>query len=214
MTKTQTYSNYKLVIGGLLAIIVIYIIGNYAGNKISDHSEEIIGRAIGQRNTPDNLIKKEWLRVVYGGNFSIKTPVSLTNSNIAIPNNIKDYIDTLNVFEIRLKNGLEFAITLIKYKPAIGEIDLQGASNIILENLKKSYDLTNLKYTYDSIFVDNTEGQLLKGTFKEEIINYKFVNASFVSGLNLWQVMLIYSADDKNGQKLADRVISSIKIQS
>jgi|GEM_PF-3156324 len=202
----------KFVIIFFIGLIVIYLIGNYMGSSLSKHTGEVLERAINLRNTPDTVLNKDWVRTEYGNSISVESPFQLIEKNIEISGTENFLLNKLNVFENKLKNGLQISLSISEYKPEAGVLDLTDASENVITNFKKAYDLTDLKYSNDSLRNYNHLAIKTNGTFQEEIINYSFEILTVKDDLKMWQMIIVYSTEDRNGRLLAKRIFNSIRI--
>ena len=182
------------------------------GSSLSKHTGEVLERAINLRNTPDTVLNKDWVRTEYGNSISVESPFQLIEKNIEISGTENFLLNKLNVFENKLKNGLQISLSISEYKPEAGVLDLTDASENVITNFKKAYDLTDLKYSNDSLRNYNHLAIKTNGTFQEEIINYSFEILTVKDDLKMWQMIIVYSTEDRNGRLLAKRIFNSIRI--
>lgn len=214
MAINEKKQGKKFVILFFIGLIVIYLIGNYMGNSISEHTDEVLERATNLRNTPDSVLNQKWMKNNYGNSISLESPFVLIEKNIELSGTEDFLLNKLNVFEKRLKNGLQISLSISEYKPEAGVLNLIDASENVITNFKKSYDLTDLKYSNDSLKIHNFSSLKTQGNFQEEIINYSFDILTIKDDLKMWQLILVYSTKDKNGKILSEKIINSIMFDS
>ncbi len=131
-----------------------------------------------------------------------------------VPDNVKQLIDDMEVYDYMSAKGFKIMINSIKYNPVIVSANLQGAADGSINEVKMQKGVTDFTYTEDYIYKGDIPGFIQKGTFKHNGTKIEFINAGFASGLYVWHVWVGYQADDETGRIAAKRVIESIEIHT
>lgn len=209
-TKPKSKSKSKSLkywIGFTIAFIFFTVIGKIAS--------ESVGRFFKSEKTSEKVLEQEWIKETYGDyRLTVETPVKLTKGDLPVPDNIKQMIEKMDIYEYMSAKGFKLMINCVKYKPIVGAISLSGAANGSINEAKMQPGVTDFNYTAGSMNKGNIPGFIQKGTYKQSGIGVEFINTGFAEGLNLWQVMVIYQVDDLIGRKASDRVIQSIDIKT
>lgn len=193
---------------GILAIALLFVVGHYAVKAANTYLHSLMNGGL-----PASILTQHWSRETYGNyGLSIETPVKLNRGNLPLPANIRDVIEYMDVFDYQSVKGFKIMLSCIRYKPVVDSISLQGAANGSVNEARLQPGVTDFNYTEQPYHTGDVPGFLQKGTFRMNEQGIEFQNAGFVKGLNLWQVWIGYPSDDEVGKKMADRIISSIKI--
>lgn len=192
-------------IGFALAFALFYFVGQFGG--------EYIQKLFNYENTSEEVLDQDWIKATYGGfGLSVETPFRMTKSDLSIPDNVRQMIDVMDVYDYMSEKGFKVLINSIKYNPAVGSINLQGAADGSVNEMKKQEGVTNFDYSEEQIFIEKIPGFKQSGTYKQNGIGIEFINTGFSEGLILWQVMVAYQSQDDVGRIAAKRVIESIEI--
>ncbi len=195
----------KYWIGFSVAFAVFYAIGQFGGEAIVKYFKSDM--------TSNEILSIEWTKATYGDyGLTVETPFKLTKETMQIPENVREFIEQIDVYASNEDEGFKVMLNSIKYFPVVGQADLQGAANGSINEMSMQKDVTDFAYTEEYIYLDDFPGFVQNGTFKHNGVEIAFINAGFAKGLNLWQVMVSYWGDDEIGRKAAKRVIDSIAI--
>ncbi len=197
-------------IGYAVAIVVatsiFYAIGNFGGEQIVKFFQS--------EKTSKEVLGQKWIRESYGSfGLTVETPVKLTKGTLSFPDNVKQLIDQYDIYNYMSSKGFKVMINSIKYKPIAEQLNLQGAADGAINEVKMQKGVTDLDYTEESIFKKDIPGIIQKGTFKQDGIGIEFINAIFSKEMVLWQVLVAYQTDDEVGKIASKRVIESIEIK-
>lgn len=195
----------KYWIGFLVAFTIFTAIGQLGGEEVAEF--------FNSEKTSKEVLTQEWVKDTYGGfGLTVETPVKMTKGDVPIPDNAREVIDQMDVYNYISNKGFKVIINSIKFNQAIGETNLEGAANGSINEMKMQKGLTDFNYTEDYIYKDNIPGFIQKGTYNLSGIGIEFINTGFFRGLIMWQVMVIYQANDEVGKIAAKRVIESVEI--
>jgi hypothetical protein len=195
----------KYWIGFSVTFAIFYAIGQFGG--------EAIGRFFKSEKTSVEVLDQKWIKETYGSfGLTVETPVKMTKGNLPVPDNVKQFVEKMDVYNYMSAKGFKVMINSIKYYPSVGQVNLQGAADGSVNEMKMQKGVTDFDYTEEFILKNDIPGFIQNGTFKQNGIGVEFINAGFSKGLILWQVMVIYQADDEVGRIASKRVIESIEI--
>ena len=130
-----------------------------------------------------------------------------------IPENIRQVIDKMDVYEYNSVKGFKILINSIKYDPVIGTANLEGAATGSINEMKLQKGVTDLNYSEEAVTRNEIPGFIQKGSYKFNGAGVEFINTGFSKGLIFWQVHVSYRMDDEVGRTAAKRVIDSIELK-
>ncbi|MDA3911772.1 MAG: hypothetical protein PF448_10490 [Bacteroidales bacterium] len=205
--KKSKSRGLKYWLGFAAAFALFYAIGHFGG-------EEIV-MFFKSEKTSKEVLEQKWIKKTYGNyGLTVETPSKMTKGNLPIPDNVKQVIDQMDVYNYKSEKGFKVLINSIKYNPSIGQTNLQGAANGSIKEMKMQKGVTEFDYTEDYISKNKIPGFIQKGKYNLNDIEIKFINTGFSKGLIIWQVMVAYQANDEIGQVAANRVIDSIELNA
>jgi hypothetical protein len=198
---------WKYLAAFAIAFAIFYAIGELAGEAIVDFFRS--------SGTSKEILNKEWTRETYGEyGLTVETPEKLTRSELPIPDRVKQVLDKMDTYSYSRTEGFAIMINCVRYKPEIGAVNLQGAANGSIAEMKTQSGVTNFTYTEDPFTKNDLPGFIQKGSYNKDGTGVEFINTGFANGLVLFQVMVAYQPEDKNGKLAAERVIESIEIDN
>lgn len=196
----------KYWIGFAVAFAIFYAIGQFGG--------EAIVKFIKSGKTAKEVLDQKWIKETYGDfGLTVETPIQLIKSDLALPENVRQLIDKMDVFEYSSAKGFKILINSIQYNSVIGAVNLEGAATGSINEMKLQKGVTDLNYSEEVIFKNELPGFIQKGTYKFNGVDVGFINTGFSKGLVLWQVMVAYQMDDEVGRTASKKVIDSIEIK-
>lgn len=190
-------------VGFVVVFGVFYVIGNYSG--FSFRSDE----------TPKKVLTQEWVHGAYGEPvMMVDTPEKLTRGDLPLPENLRKLIQRMDSYSATKNNGFGIFINCITYTPEVGTLDLQGAANGSINEIRAKAGVTDLSYTEKAVTYGDIPGFLQNVSCKMDGKDCEFINVGYASGFSLWQVVVGYLKEDEVGRSVALRVIESIKIKN
>ena len=163
-------------------------------------------------SSPGSVIEGEWSRKDVGNmGMSIETPFELKQTKLVLPPGSESYIEDMESHTYSQGATIIVLVNSIRYTPGINP-DLQGAAEGSIAELQKQPGIKNLTYTQDDIDRNNITGFLQTGEFHAGI-RFQFLNAGFIRGNVLYQVLIQYSGDDEKTSLIAHKIIDSVKIR-
>ena len=167
------------------------------------------------KKTDEKVLSEQWVKKTYGTyQLTLETPWELKSSTPPpLPENIKRMLEKMETFETSNNDQFKVGVILAKYNPAeIGELNMQGAADGAVNEVKGMQGVTNFVYSEDSYSVSNLPGFIQRGTYTQNGYHIAFINIGIVKDLNYWQVMVLSRRDDKVAEQAAERIIQSIQI--
>jgi hypothetical protein len=203
--KSKSIKGLKYWVSFAVLFAIFYAIGQFGG--------ESIVRFFKSQKTSKEVLTQKWIKETYGDfGLTVETPVKLTKSDLPIPPDLRQLIDKMDTYSCMTTKGFKIMINSVKYNPAVGSTNLQGAANGYMNEVKMQKGVTDFNYTEEYITKGDIPGFLQKGTFKKDGMSLEFINAGFASGLILWQVFVGFQTDDEVGRIASKKVIESIEI--
>jgi hypothetical protein len=191
------------IVGFVLFILTASIVGKVFGPKFFDSINP----------NSNTIMDQKWITEHYGQDgLIVETPFKLNTVELPYSEEVKAFMENHFGYSIQTKNLL-ITICSIKYKPVIGEANLQGAANGSIAEMKMQPGVSDFEYSEDSTKINDIRGIKLTGTFILKNIKYSFVNVIYSKGLNLYQAMVGFPSEEKVGEKIAERLINSIRIE-
>ncbi len=180
---------------------------------LSQFGGEYIQALFNYEKTSQEVLDQQWTRQSYGEfGLSMETPVKMTERDLPIPDQVRQMIDVMDVYEYASEEGFKVIITSIQYDQSIGSMSLQGAANGSIAEMQKQPGVSNFDFSEKQVFKGDIPGYEQTGSYKIEGITVEFINTGFTTGLIYWQVMVAYQSIDDVGKVAANRVIESIEI--
>lgn len=163
--------------------------------------------------TSENIFEKKWDIETYGNfGLTLETPYPMTETKVTVPANVKDVIESIETFAYDKKRGFKVTASSVQFKPVVRAVNIQGAANRSVAEIKRQDGVTDLNYTEDIVMISKIKGIKQKGSYKKNHIPFEFITVVLGDGLHLWQVTIIYNQTDMTGKKAAERVIKSLEI--
>ena len=204
--KTRPKS-LKYWIGFTVAFAIMYAVGQFGG--------EAIVRFIKSHITTKEIQNQEWIKESYGDfGLSVETPVKLTRSDLPLPEIVRHLIQKMDFYSYQSTSGFTIAINSTRYSPELGSVDLQGAADGAVNEMKMQMGVTDFRHTDDPFSRSDIPGIIQKGSFKKDGIEIQFINTVFSVGPVLYQIMTAYQTNDETARRAAGRVIESIEIDN
>lgn len=203
--KNSRPKGLKYWIGFAVAFAIVYAIGSFGG--------EAIVKFFNSEKTAKEVLENEWITDTYGElGLTVTTPIKMTKSDLPIPDNVRQVIEQMDIYDHMSEKGFKIMISSVKYNSSIGQINLQGAADGSISEMKLEKGVSDFNYTEENVQHKNISGFKQKGTYNQNGIVVEFINMGFSKGLIFWQVFVAYQIDDEVGRIAAKRVIDSIVI--
>jgi hypothetical protein len=190
----------------ILVIGVAAVAGGYFGKRV------VYGMIFPKLNKAS--LYKSWETAVIGRQaLEISTPMHLgVNDKELIPE-IAQLVEYAKSYRNRGDDGMQIEVNMYSYRPNISN-DLEIAGVAAADEMKKSGEISDLKYTSNPVMQSGVDALLQQGTFTfKNAIRLSFCNLLLVSGQHRWQIAIRYREDDTTASLAAQRIIKSIRIK-
>ncbi len=205
--KKTKHKSMKYWIGFVISFAVFYAIGQFGGQSIV--------RFFNFDKTPENIMQKDWVYKSYGDlGLSLETPTVLKKGTLALPEEIQQLIEHMDVYDNMSQKGFKVTANSIKYSDKIGQANLEGAAEGSVNEMKIQKGVTDFNYEQFRVNLDIIPGIIQSGTYKHKGEAVEFTNAIFSKGTTTWQVLVLWKEDDIFGRQAGKRIIDSIKINA
>jgi flagellar basal body-associated protein FliL len=209
-TKKKSKKKRNLII--FIIVFIIFFIGAYfIGSKVMS----FISKYADTTKT-EQLLNDRWVKKTYGNPpLTIETPLILKAQEIPnIPPEVKKLVDNMEGFQYKsLVNGLEINIATNLYVPNL-QANLKGAVDGAVAELQKQPTISNFKHQTEAFNKLNVTGGRIFGTFDENNIKKKFEAIILVEDNKMWLVSTSHILNDESAEKIVERIINSIKIDT
>ncbi|GAA3942207.1 hypothetical protein GO495_08570 [Chitinophaga oryziterrae] len=190
----------------ILVIGVAAVAGGYFGKRV------VYGMIFPKLNKAS--LYKSWETAVIGRQaLEISTPMHLgVNDKPLIPE-IAQLVEYAKSYRNRGDDGMQIEVNMYSYRPNISN-DLEVAGVAAADEMKKSGEISDLKYTSNPVMQSGVDALLQQGTFAfKNAIRLSFCNLLLVSGQHRWEITIRYREDDTTASLAAQRIIKSIRIK-
>lgn len=206
-SKSKMPRGLKYWVGFTIVFAIFYALGNYGGDSIV--------RYFRSEKTADEILHQKWVRETYGDyGLSVESPVKLTKGDLPVPENIKQFISKMEVYDYTSEKGFKILVNSIEYKPEIGSTSLEGAANGSVNEVKSQKGVTDFEYTEEAAVKSDIPGFIQKGSYNQNGVEIEFINAGYATQFHIWQVLVMFGKNDQTGRIAAERVIESINFES
>lgn len=202
-----------LIIWVVAAAVAVPCIGYFAYSRVSPKSEFSLANS--DRSAliaPDS----KWLKATYGVyGLSVETPKKIEPGSLNLPDDVKKYIDRMDIFQSDSANGLNIQIVSAKYAAIVGQGNLQGAANGAAAKMQAIDGVSDFISSDEHVITkDSIPGIIQSGKYKYGgATDFEFIDAMYLKGLLYWQVVVVYMSKDDASRQIAKRVVNSIKIE-
>ena len=160
------------------------------------------------------LLDKEWVTAAYGKPaLLLSTPRKLRPTFLEGegPQNMTQYVRDARSYTFSQGTDLSILVNVVEYRPGINT-NLQGAVEGAIYTLGQQPGVNNLTHTSEGIQIDGFKGQRIQGQYQMKEKEFAFANVLLADSSHLWQVTVIYPAEDESGAAITDRIVASVRI--
>ena len=189
-------------IGGILVMLMILLL--IKGMK--DSYDELYGDG----DTP--VLEQQWYAGTYAGGASLATPKamkSVGNVMNKLPEEVRPLVKEMQTFSYK-GNGLEFMYLYTEYTPEVGQVDLEGAVNGGLNQLKNQPGVFDLKNDIAYVEEGGLSGVVMQGTYVQRGTEYEFKITLYTTGLKLYQFISSNKKGDDTARGVVRRIYDSL----
>lgn len=157
---------------------------------------------------------KSWETVVIGRQaIEISTPMHLGVNDKPLESETAQLVEYAKSYRNRGDDGMEVQVNMCSYRPNISN-DLDAAGDATADEMKKSAEISDLKYTSTPAMQGGINALIQQGSFAyNNAIRLSFCNMLLVSGQHRWQIAIRYREDDTIAAEAAQRIIKSVSIK-
>ena len=191
-------------IGGILVILMVALVINGMKNSYDE--------LYGDNDTP--VLEQQWYTGTYAGGVSLATPKAMKSAGSMInklPEEVRPLIKEMQTFSYK-GNGLEFMYLYTEYTPEVGQVDLAGAANGGLNQLKSQPGVFDLKNDIAYVEEGDLSGVVMQGTYVQRGTEYEFKITLYTTGLKLYQFISSNKKGDDTARGVVRRIYDSLKI--
>ncbi|HTB08151.1 MAG TPA: hypothetical protein VK806_14470 [Bacteroidia bacterium] len=210
--KRKTGMPKWLIIWIVVASVALLGIGNYAYRFFS--SKPVMD-ALNAGKLP-YATTTDWTKATYGVyGLSVETPKKVLPGSLNLPDDVKKYIDRMDIFQSDSANGLNIQIVSAKYAAIVGQGNLQGAANGAAAKMQAIDGVSDFISSDEHVITkDSIPGIIQSGKYKYGgATDFEFIDAMYLKGLLYWQVVVVYMSKDDASRQIAKRVVNSIEIE-
>ncbi|MEQ6122676.1 hypothetical protein AAON49_00580 [Pseudotenacibaculum sp. MALMAid0570] len=160
------------------------------------------------------LAEGKWMTKTYGlPSITIETPVELKKEpDPELPEEVKNSIVSMSGFGYsKWGNKLDIIVFTSSYAPTI-QTSLDGAVGGAIEKMKSQPEVSNVTSNVEQYDAVGIPGAKLSGTYSEKGVDKKYEAVIMAKDNRLWTVIVAHQQGDENGEKIAERILNSIKI--
>ena len=168
-------------------------------------------------------VSRQWQYVSWQDNtigrqaISISTPVKLSVHDTPLPPELQESITYNKSYSNEhTGSGMDIAVNLYSYKTSVINSLEAMVNNPIdpLSLLKQRSDVTDVTVRTQHVAQSDIPGYLEEGTYRfKGAITLAYRHLVLIRDQDMWQINLVFRADDETASSVADRVMRSIKIK-
>jgi hypothetical protein len=145
--------------------------------------------------------------------IEISTPMHLGVNDKPLAPEVAQFVEYAKSYRNRVEEGMQVEVNMYSYRPNVSN-DLEIAAAATATEMKKSEEISDLKYTTDTVTQSGMSALLQEGSFLYKSgIRLSFCNLLMVSGQHRWEVAIRYREDDTTALATAHRIIKSIHVK-
>lgn len=148
--------------------------------------------------------------------ITFSTPARLSVHDTPLPPELRESVTYSKSYSNENNSGMDISVHLYTYRNSVINSLEAMANNPVdpLSQLKQQGDVTNLTTRAQKVSVSDLAGCLEEGTYRYKgAITLAYRHLILIREQDMWQVNLVFRADDEAASAVAERVLRSIKIQ-
>ncbi|PWJ41066.1 hypothetical protein [Sediminitomix flava] len=130
-----------------------------------------------------------------------------------IPEELKEVIQEMNILGFEQTDQIMCLITQATYAEYI-TADLLGAAEGSITTLKNKTEFQNLEFTQQPFPTQGMIGVKQNGYFEKNATKYAFTQIIFTEENHIWQLIFSHKDGDEYGEKICDKILSSIHVET
>jgi hypothetical protein len=160
------------------------------------------------------LLTNPWQTITPGSaGLTLSSPFPLNEFNLGLSPQVMDRIEYMKSYKSDEKQPLMIEVNIEKVKPTI-KANLQKAAYGAVTEVMSRPDVSDFTYKDSMVRISNLPAILQTGSYlAQNEQNLIFKDLLIAKKRILWQVTILYKADDPYGAEVTDRIIQSVSIQ-
>lgn len=195
--------------------ILIIVSGIIVAAAVGLLADQVVKKILLGKKVPKSWLTSEWQPFsTPKGIAEISTPVGLKPFELPLPPEVMQYVDLLEPYRTDTTLGMQIAVHEFEYKPGV-EISLEGAAAGSVNEMRQMAGVSDFDYEEANMEVSGEQAIRQTGKYRQKLLaNLLFRNLMIRKGQRLIQIIVLYRAGDETAEKVADRVISSVKLRN
>lgn len=145
--------------------------------------------------------------------IEISTPMHLGVNDKPLAPEVAQFVEYAKSYRNRVEEGMQVEVNMYSFRPNVSN-DLEIAGAATASEMKKNEEISELKYTTDTVMQSGMNALLQEGSFNYKSgIRLSFCNLLLVNGQHRWEVVIRYREDDTTASATAHRIIKSIHVK-
>jgi len=206
VTKTieQKPTGHKIVLISIIFFVVALIVAGYFfGSSLTRH--------LNFEKAFPSASENKWTAQEFGSPaMVISAPFKLMQVAVSFPPDVTANMSNVSSYQYDSGNDLIVIINTFIYKPEVGSLDLQAIALGTVNDMKKQPGIFDVFYKEEYKYNGSLPGFIQHGNFIKGNTKTEFVNAGYVRGPKLWQVLIGYNADNDSARQITERIMRSI----
>lgn len=200
----------QLVMTSLLLLVLVTITGSIFGKRVVFN--------LFYPKVAAEWRYMSWQEATIGRqSITISTPVKLSVHDTPLPPELRESVTYSKSYSNEgNNNGMDISVHLYTYKNSvINSLDAMANNPVDpLNQLKQQGDISDLTTRTQKVSVSDLDGCMEEGTYRYKgAITLAYRHLILTREQHMWQVNLVFRADDEAASAVAERVLRSIKIQ-
>jgi len=197
----------KKIIATVITVTFVTLGANF-GNKLVS--------SLFSKST-ESIYNSEWKTETYSVPYiTLDTPVELKKEDDVdneLPQEVKDLIVTMGNFGYESSN-FTVLVSSVSYVSAV-QVNPNDAITGAMQEIEKQSEVSDFSFTTESYDrINGLPGVKAAGGMIEDGTKIEFQAVYLATKNHLWSVFVAFKKDDENGQKIADKMLNSIEIDS
>lgn len=165
-------------------------------------------------SAPQSWLYTSWETVVIGRQaLEISSPLHLRINDHTLPADLAERAEYVKCYSSSDNSGFRIEVNMYSYWKHVSN-SLEEAAGGVLNEIKSTSGVSALEYKSCPALQAGNPGLLMEGEYLyKDAIRLAFRNLIIVKGPHRWLVSITYREDDKIGEKVAIRVLKSIRLR-
>jgi len=165
-------------------------------------------------SAPQSWLYTSWETVAIGRQaLEISSPVRLHINDQPLPPELAERAEYVKCYSSLDNSGFKIEVNMYSYWKHVSN-NLEEAAGGTVNGIKATPGVSELVYKSCPALQAGIPGLLMEGEYVyKDAIRLAFRNLIIVRGTHRWQVNITYREDDKVGEKVALRVLKSVRLR-